>query len=362
MRPPNTANHEALSSDQEGSNEDIQTILENQENTSFPCQQFFINEEMRSYLYLVCIYKLWSDGSTMGIDWDHLPETVFLKGGRDFAYRDPCAHYHDGTFRVWHTQIHGNAGGDWVSGTGVTESTDLIHWSEPRLITPLDKQYNYSSPGNVIRYNNRWMMCLQTYPTPNGGFFGDESARIFTMVSDDLIKWDQPKLIRVKGPNIARKDMGRMIDPYLIEDKDQPGKWWCFFKQNGASMSWSTDLNSWTYYGHVEAGENVCLLIDENNYVLFHSPNNGVGVKRSQDFQTWTDHGLLTLGQAEWPWAQGRLTAGHVLDLRDEEAVGKYVMFFHGSSPEGCALQETHGHSSLAFAWSPDLASWEWCR
>ena len=296
----------------------------------------------------------------MKVAWDKILHNVFLTGGPNSAYRDPCAHYYDGIFRVWHTHIYGNAGGQWAAGIGVVESTDLINWSTPQLITPMDKQFNYSSPGNVIRYNNRWIMCLQTYPTPDGGFFGDESSRIFTMQSDDLIEWDEPKLIRVKGPNTAREDMGRMIDPYLIEDKEQLGKWWCFFKQNGASMSWSTDLDQWTYYGNIEVGENVCILIDKNDYVLFHSPKNGIGVKRSKDLKTWTDHGLLVLGQAEWPWAQGRLTAGHVLDLRDNEAVGKYVMFFHGSSPEGCALQETHGHSSLAFAWSQDLAYWHW--
>lgn len=38
--------------------------------------------------------------------------------------------------------------------------------------------------------------------------------------------------------------------------------------------------------------------------------------------------------------------AGHVLDLRDEPAVGKYVMFFHGSTREGFEIQEIHGHSS----------------
>lgn len=182
------------------------------------------------------------------------------------------------------------------------------------------------------------------------------------MRSKDLVEWDEPELIAVKGPDVAREDMGRMIDPYLIEDKDEPGKWWCFFKQNGASMSWSNDLKTWTYFGRVDAGENVCLLIEADDYVLFHAPKNGVGIKRSKDFQSWTDHGLLVLGQAEWPWAQGRLTAGHVLDLRVEPAVGKYVMFFHGSSPEGCALQETHGHASLALAWSDDLRAWEWAK
>ncbi len=297
----------------------------------------------------------------MSVAWNKITHNVFLNGGPNFSYRDPCAHYHNGVFRVWHTQIHGTAGGEWASGTGVIESTDLINWSKPRLVTPVDKRFNYSSPGNVIRYADRWIMCLQTYPTPNGGFFGDESSRIFTMASGDLINWEEPKLIKVKGPHTAREDMGRMIDPYLIEDKDIPGKWWCFFKQNGASMSWSTDLDIWNYHGRIEAGENVCLLIDKNEYLMFHSPKNGIGIKRSNDLQTWNDVDLLTLGQAHWPWAQGRLTAGHVLDLRHEQAIGKYVMFFHGSSQEGCAIQETHGHSSLAFAWSQDLESWDWC-
>lgn len=296
----------------------------------------------------------------MSIEWNSIVRPVFMAGDATTAYRDPCGHYHDGVFRVWHTQVRGEAGGNWVAATGVVESHDLATWSEPRIITPMDRRLNYSSPGNVIRYEDRWVMCLQTYPVPDGGRIGDETARVFTMRSDDLVNWDEPELIAVKGPAVARKDMGRMIDPYLIEDKDEPGTWWCFYKQNGASMSWSTDLETWNYAGRVDAGENVCLLTEEDYYVLFHSPKNGVGIKRSSDLRNWTDHGLLTLGQVEWPWAQGRLTAGHVLDLRDEPAVGKYVMFFHGSSPEGCALQETHGHSSLALAWSDDLVVWEW--
>ena len=294
------------------------------------------------------------------IDFSRLESPVFLTGSKATAYRDPCGHYHDGVFRVWHTEIHGEAGGDWYAVTAVTESHDLVSWTEPRAITPVDKRLNFSSPGNVIRYGGHWVMCLQTYPTPNGGKFGDETSRVFAMSSDDLEKWDEPELIRVKGPDVAREDMGRMIDPYLVEDKDEPGKWWCFYKQNGASMSWSRDLETWTYFGHVDAGENVCLLAENGEYILFHSPSNGVGIKRSRDLENWTDYGLLTLGQDDWPWAQGRLTAGHVLDLRDEPGIGKYLMFFHGSSPEGCEQQETHGHASLAMAWSDDLVEWDW--
>ena len=79
--------------------------------------------------------------------------------------------------------------------------------------------------------------------------------------------------------------MGRMIDPYLLEDKDEQGKWWCFYKQNGVSMSYSHDLRNWTFFGHAESGENVSVLNERDEYILFHSPSNGISIKRSSDLQ-----------------------------------------------------------------------------
>ena len=58
-------------------------------------------------------------------------------------------------------------------------------------------------------------------------------------------------------------------------------------------------------------------------------------MKRSRDLENWDDVGRpITLGQQDWPWAGGRITAGFVLDLRKDPAVGKYLMFFHGTGPE----------------------------
>ncbi|MFT5366725.1 MAG: hypothetical protein ACI8V2_001674 [Candidatus Latescibacterota bacterium] len=294
------------------------------------------------------------------IDWTQIQDPVFLHGTRRIAYRDPAGFYHEGLFRVFHTQVHRDEEGLCFLYTAVTQSEDLMTWTKPKILTPKDQVLNYSSPGNVIRYGDEWLLCLQTYPTPNNEPTGDKTSRVFVMRSRDLENWSEPELLHVKGDDVPREDMGRMIDPYLIEDKDESGKWWCLYKQNGASISFSNDLKSWTSFGRVEAGENVCVLVENDEYVLFHSPKNGVGVKRTKDFQTWTDCGLLTLGQKDWPWAAGRLTAGHVLDLREEPSVGKYVMFFHGSNEEGTQERETHGHASLAMAWSDDLIDWEW--
>jgi hypothetical protein len=132
------------------------------------------------------------------------------------------------------------------------------------------------------------------------------------MRSRNLEHWNPPELLKVKGPDVPVKDMGRMIDPYLFRDKNDPHKWWCFYKQNGISMSYSYDLENWRFAGRTDAGENPCVIIDRGEYVLFHSPPNGVGVKRSIDLREWRDEGVLALGQKNWPWANGRLTAGSV--------------------------------------------------
>jgi hypothetical protein len=153
--------------------------------------------------------------------------------------------------------------------------------------------------------------------------------------------------------------MGRMIDPYLLADRT--GRWWCFYKQSGVSISTSTDLLSWEFQGNHDAGENVCVIPWQDEYLLFHSPENGIGIKRSSDLRHWQDWGpLITLGQGRWPWAQGRLTAATVIDLRDEPEFGRYLMFFHGSTREGLKSHPAHGRASLALAWSADLETWDW--
>ena len=103
------------------------------------------------------------------------------------------------------------------------------------------------------------------------------------------------------------------------------------------------------------------MLVEQGEYVLFHSPENGIGIKRSSDLREWRDEGVFFLGQPNWPWAQGRLTAGFVLDLRHEPSVGTYLLFFHGSGPEDeRTLFDIH--ASLGLAWSRDgtLGNWIW--
>lgn len=295
-----------------------------------------------------------------------LPSPVIFKGDNKTAYRDPAVLYHQQKLYLFFTLIKSEDDGKVYSYTAMSSTKDLKKWSAIKILTPRNQNLDYSSPGNVIHYKNKWIICLQTYPRPDYTIkqmprFGTGDARLYTMSSNDLDNWSKPQLLKVKGPDTSFALSGRMIDPYLLEDKDEKGKWWCFYKQNGVSMSYSYDLEKWTYSGHTESGENACVLVKNNEYILFHSPKNGIAIKRSSDLKHWKDWGnLITLGQKEWVWAKGRITAGTVVNLTDDKNFGKYVMFFHGSGP----LTEEEGdfdkNSSIGIAWSDDLLDWNW--
>ena len=296
-----------------------------------------------------------------GVALAAIPSPVVFRGDATTAYRDPAAVYHNGWFHLFFTLVRIEPDGRPFSYLASSKSRDLVRWSTPVILTPRDRQLNFGSPGNIVRHGGQWVLCLQTYPRPNGEKFGNASARLWTMRSQDLETWGKPELLRVKGPDVPVKQMGRMIDPCLLEDRDEPGKWWCYYKQNGVSMAWSHDLAKWTAAGSTPAGENACVIVEQGEYVLFHSPDNGIGIKRSKDLREWRDEGLLTLGQKSWPWARGRLTAGFVLDLRATPAVGKALMFYHGSEfPENDPRGGFDNFASIGLAWSEDLKTWQW--
>ncbi len=295
------------------------------------------------------------------IDFGALKSPIIFRGDAVTAYRDPAVAFNDGVFRMFFTVAAVEPDGGVFLRVAGSSSRDLVSWSEPKFLTPKDRSLNFSSPGNVVRFGGEWLLCLQTYPRPSGEKYGSASSRVWLMRSKDLVSWSEPEIMMVKGPGVRVEDMGRMIDPYLLEDKDEPGKWWCLYKQNGVSLSWTRDFATWNFYGCEKAGENVCMLVEDGEYVLFHSPENGIGVKRSRDLKEWCDTDLLTLGQRDWPWSQGRLTAGFVLDLRKDPAVGKALMFFHGSDyPETDPRGGFDNFASIAVAWSGDLKSWSW--
>ncbi len=284
-----------------------------------------------------------------------LPSSRILTGDASHAYRDPAAVFRDGVCHLYFTLVETEPDGGVYMYLAESRSTDLIAWSEPEKLTVRDRSKNYSSPGCIVRHGGDYVICYQTYCRENGEKYGNGNSRLYLSRSETLDHWSEAELIRVKG-DIPEADMGRMIDPYLIFD-EAGGLWNCFYKQNGVSRSVSRDLVNWEYRGRFDGGENVCIVPKEGRYYMFHSPENGIGVKVSGNLTDWEDTGeLLTLGQSEWEWARGRITAGFVLPLPSGDG---YLMFFHGSGPEDeRIIFDTH--ACIGLAWSRDLLHWEW--
>ncbi len=314
---------------------------------------------------IVLFLLLCTEISAQNINLEKLKSPVLFRGNGVKAYRDPAVLYNNGIFYLFFTQTEIESDGLIYSYTAFSKSADLVHWTTPLKLTVKDQNLNFSSPGNIIRFRDEWLLCLQTYPRPDYTVeqvpkYGNQSARLFIMRSKDLVNWSQPELLKVKGSNVPVSEMGRMIDPYLLQDKDEQGKYWCFYKQNGVSMSFTYDFKNWTFFGRTESGENTCVLIEDTQYILFHSPSNGIGIKKSDDLKTWKDWGeLITLGQIQWDWAKGRITAGAVLELSGNQEA-KYLMFFHGSGPLSESQGDFDKNASIGIAWSKDLKTWNW--
>lgn len=293
------------------------------------------------------------------MNFNDFTSPILLQGDAVTAYRDPAVYYHHDRFFIFFTLVETEIDGQVFLYLAMTDSADLKEFSPIRKLTPRNQALNFSSPGNIIEFNGQFYLCCQTYCRENGEKYGNENSRIWVMRSSDLINWAEPELLMVKG-NVTQEEMGRMIDPYLLPDKDDPAKIWCFYKQNGVSASFSRDLKHWEYFGHTDCGENVCVLVVNNQYKLWHSPTNGIGVMTSNDLTNWEHSAhLVTLGQSEWPWAQGRLTAGFVIDLRQQPEIGKALMFFHGTGPEDENVIFDQ-YACIGLAWSSDLEHWEY--
>jgi hypothetical protein len=303
-----------------------------------------------------------------------LHSPILLQGNDTTAFRDPILAHIGPQFYLIYSYVRTEEDNLVYWYTAYSTSPDLQHWTAPHIITPKSQDLNYSSPGSLTRVGDHWLLALQTIPM-NGVRMGDgppihwpeEHSRLWTMTTKDFKSWTAPELIRVKGPDVAQKDMGRMIDPFLLQDRTVPHKWWCFFKQGGDVFeSYSTDdRQTWHFLAApVARGENPEVIYDDHaaEYVLYYSPTNGTGVKRSKGLIHWADDGPpITLGQAAWPYAETRITAGYVADLRKVPGIEHYVFVCHTMGPG--KVKNTHNlfaNDNLVIAWSDDLHTWHY--
>ena len=275
---------------------------------------------------------------------------IIFEGDGRLAYRDPACYFHRGRYHLFFT-LSVKEDGYMYNYVAHSVSKDLLSFSEPRIITVKDRTKNFCSPGCVIKRGAEFLIAVTSYPMPRPYLerpYADETARLYFISTKDFESFSEPRRIYPKG-RVSFEEEGRMIDPFVLFDG---GMYHLFFKQNGVSRSVSRDLEEWTYLGRAEGGENACVLKRDGKYLLIHSPENGIGIKESEDLAVWSDVGTYTLCQESWDFASGRLTAAFAMEAEPSSAY-RYLVFFHGSRAE--QPPETHGAASLALAFTNDF-------
>ena len=154
---------------------------------------------------------------------------IIFNGSEKTAYRDPACYYYNGEYHLFFT-VSEKENGYMYNRVGHSVSTDLVSFSEPELITVKDCTQNYCSPGNIIKHDDEYLICVTSYPMRapySERYYADETARLFFIKTKDFKTFSLPERIYPKGKEVANE--GRMIDPYVLE-KD--GEYLLFFKQN----------------------------------------------------------------------------------------------------------------------------------
>ena len=277
---------------------------------------------------------------------------IIFKGNERYAYRDPACYFFGGEYHLFFT-VSEKDNGYMYNRVAHSVSRDLKSFTKPEFITERDNKTNFCSPGNVIKKDGEYLICVTSYPMllPYAEQpYADESARLFFIKTKDFKSFSSPERIYPKGKECDNE--GRMIDPFVLQNGSE---YLLFFKQNGVSLARSENLVDWEFVGYTDGGENACVIKEKDRYVLLHSPENGIGVKVSSDLQGWSDLGVYTLEQDKWAFASGRLTAAFAMPM-ETPCEHKYVVLFHGSRAE--SIPETHGTASLALAYTDDFENY----
>ena len=275
--------------------------------------------------------------------------------------RDPAILWMGDRLRCFHTAAGKRAGGGYSLFVDYADTSDLVHWTAAVRLFGDEPVLNFSSPGNVFRVGDEWVMCVQSYPIDPGEIYGSDASRLWLTRSRDLANWSRPVMIAPEGCRGRWAKSPRQIDPYVVE---HDGKFWCFYKADGCiGLIASDDLANWDEASmdrpvlsrdqtpDGKTVENPCVIRDDaGRFVMFFAPcrtGRGIGYTVSDDLLSWRD--VQYLDFPVLAWAAGGPTAAMVIDLRP--VVGSWLMAFHGDR------DRPHG-AALGMAFSDDLVHW----
>ena len=93
-----------------------------------------------------------------------LESPIIFKGNDSAAYRDPPILKYNDLFYLFFTLVR-TEDGKIYSYTAESHSLDLKNWSPVNILTPKDQSLDFSSPGNIIKYQNEFSLTSASYYT-----------------------------------------------------------------------------------------------------------------------------------------------------------------------------------------------------
>ena len=131
--------------------------------------------------------------------------------------RDPSVLKTDAGYHLFYSRFSASASGwgdpkNWHIAEVLTK--DFVTFTNDRNVSPA----GCASPGDVVKWQGRWLLPYQTYP-------GQPTQLVFAE-STDLRTWSTPKPFLTKALNLRWNTLHRVIDPSFVIDGETLH---CFF-------------------------------------------------------------------------------------------------------------------------------------
>ena len=150
--------------------------------------------------------------ATAALDFSSLRNPVWISPDN---LRDPSVLKVADGYRLFYSRLHGtnwSAPASWTIAVAFTK--DFLHFEDDRDVSPK----GHASPGDVVRWQGRFLLPYQTYPAAPTHLCFSESL--------DLREWSAPKPFLIGARFLPWNTLKRVIDPTLVLDGDMLH---CFF-------------------------------------------------------------------------------------------------------------------------------------
>lgn len=242
----------------------------------------------------------------------------------------------------------------------LTTTKNFIEFTPFSIVSP----EGYASPGNIIRFRNKWFLCYQQYRSfPH---------YLCISYSSDLINWSAPEKIFNTGHDNLWNTDGRVIDPYIVE---YTGTFYCFYtgstrllKETGYNLlgfATSTDLIHWQdktkdkplfsvdyEWEKPDGNENNCVVYDKNKkmWIMLYSAsleNQKIAYCESVDLMNWSKRTLC--GVPVFPHSSLRFGAPFIIEELSGNSIWTMIYQSEGE----------YGHMTFSLLQSTDLINWQ---